>query len=68
MFCEPEAHVSGAPVSPSVLPLQEELATLRRQLEGSDGELKRLEEESFLRAGTPGGADGTERGRLGLSC
>ncbi|XP_061085346.1 liprin-beta-1b isoform X2 [Conger conger] len=41
---------------------KEELATLRRQLDGRDGELKMLQEESYLRGGAgTGGADGSER-------
>ncbi|XP_064174946.1 liprin-beta-1-like isoform X11 [Anguilla rostrata] len=40
---------------------KEELGTLKRQLEGRDGELKMLQEETYLRGGTPGGADGMER-------
>ncbi|XP_035257732.1 liprin-beta-1-like isoform X3 [Anguilla anguilla] len=45
----------------TILTLKEELGTLKRQLEGRDGELKMLQEETYLRGGTPGGADGMER-------
>ncbi|XP_041746591.1 liprin-beta-1 isoform X6 [Coregonus clupeaformis] len=41
--------------------LKEELATLRRQLEGRDGELRRLHGETGFRAITPGGMDSGDR-------
>ncbi|XP_030645687.1 liprin-beta-1b isoform X3 [Chanos chanos] len=41
--------------------LKEELVTLRRQLEGRDGEIKRLQDETGCRAPTPAGSDSTER-------
>ncbi|KAM6960889.1 liprin-beta-1b [Aplochiton taeniatus] len=44
-----------------VLALKEELAALRRQLEGRDGELRRLQSQSGFRALAPGGTDNTER-------
>ncbi|TRY87861.1 hypothetical protein DNTS_030009 [Danionella cerebrum] len=40
---------------------KEELVTLRRQLEGRDGDLRRLQDESSSRSSTPAGLDGTER-------
>ncbi|XP_041746593.1 liprin-beta-1 isoform X7 [Coregonus clupeaformis] len=40
---------------------KEELATLRRQLEGRDGELRRLHGETGFRAITPGGMDSGDR-------
>ncbi|KAJ8374088.1 hypothetical protein SKAU_G00046680 [Synaphobranchus kaupii] len=40
---------------------KEELATLKRQLDGRDGELKKLQEETYLRGGIPDAADGSEK-------
>ncbi|XP_065134923.2 liprin-beta-1b isoform X6 [Paramisgurnus dabryanus] len=40
---------------------KEELATLRRQLDGRDGELRRLQDETGSRSSTPAGLDSTER-------
>ncbi|KAM4619319.1 liprin-beta-1b isoform 4-T5 [Polymixia lowei] len=40
---------------------KEELAVLRRQLEGRDGELRRLHDEAGFKAVTSGGADPAER-------
>jgi len=42
--------------------VQEELVTLRRQLDGRDGDLRRLQDETGSRSPTPAGLDGTERG------
>ncbi|XP_073706456.1 liprin-beta-1b isoform X2 [Garra rufa] len=41
--------------------LKEELVTLRRQLDGRDGDLRRLQDETGSRSPTPAGLDGTER-------
>lgn len=41
---------------------QEELAILRRQLEGKDGEMRRLQDETDFRANASSSADPTERG------
>jgi len=41
--------------------VQEELVTLRRQLDGRDGDLRRLQDETGSRSPTPAGLD-TERG------
>lgn len=41
---------------------QEELAILRRQLEGKDGEMRRLQDETGFKAMASSGADPTERG------
>ncbi|XP_052008482.1 liprin-beta-1-like isoform X2 [Xyrauchen texanus] len=41
--------------------LKEELVILRRQLDGRDGELRRLHDETGSRAPTPAGLDSTER-------
>ncbi|XP_073709769.1 liprin-beta-1b isoform X7 [Misgurnus anguillicaudatus] len=41
--------------------LEEELVTLRRQLDGRDGELRRLQDETGSRSSTPAGLDSTER-------
>lgn len=41
---------------------KEELLTVRRQLEGRDGELKRLQDETGSRSPTPAGSESTERG------
>nr|XP_055030168.1 liprin-beta-1b isoform X8 [Misgurnus anguillicaudatus] len=40
---------------------KEELVTLRRQLDGRDGELRRLQDETGSRSSTPAGLDSTER-------
>ncbi|GAA6086727.1 liprin-beta-1b isoform X4, partial [Tachysurus ichikawai] len=40
---------------------KEELAILRRQLDGKDGELRRLQDETGSRSPTPAGLDTTER-------
>lgn len=42
--------------------VQEELVTLRRQLDGRDGDLRRLQDETGSRSPTPAGLDSTERG------
>uniref|UniRef100_A0A8C1X923 PPFIA binding protein 1b n=1 Tax=Cyprinus carpio TaxID=7962 RepID=A0A8C1X923_CYPCA len=44
--------------------LKEELVTLRRQLDGRDGDLRRLQDETGSRSPTPAGLDSTERGGL----
>uniref|UniRef100_A0A673LZF3 Liprin-beta-1-like n=1 Tax=Sinocyclocheilus rhinocerous TaxID=307959 RepID=A0A673LZF3_9TELE len=44
--------------------LKEELVTLRRQLDGRDGDLRRLQDEMGSRSPTPAGLDSTERGGL----
>uniref|UniRef100_A0A673M187 Liprin-beta-1-like n=1 Tax=Sinocyclocheilus rhinocerous TaxID=307959 RepID=A0A673M187_9TELE len=41
--------------------LKEELVTLRRQLDGRDGDLRRLQDEMGSRSPTPAGLDSTER-------
>ncbi|XP_052438043.1 liprin-beta-1b isoform X2 [Carassius gibelio] len=41
--------------------LKEELAMLRRQLDGRDGDLRRLQDETGSRSPTPAGLDNTER-------
>ncbi len=41
---------------------QEELAVLRRQLEGKDGEVRRLQDETGFKAVASSSADPTERG------
>ncbi|XP_076841031.1 liprin-beta-1b isoform X2 [Brachyhypopomus gauderio] len=41
--------------------LKEELATLRRQLDGRDGDLRRLQEEAGPRLATPTGSESCER-------
>lgn len=41
---------------------QEELAILRRQLEGKDGEMRRLQDETGFKAVASSSADPTERG------
>ncbi|XP_050991121.1 liprin-beta-1b isoform X1 [Labeo rohita] len=41
--------------------LKEELVTLRRQLDGRDGDLRRLQDETGSRSPTPAGLDSTER-------
>lgn len=41
---------------------QEELAILRRQLEGKDGEMRRLQDETGFKAIASSSADPTERG------
>lgn len=41
---------------------QEELAMLRRQLEGKDGEMRRLQDETGFKALASSSADPTERG------
>uniref|UniRef100_A0A671KTW6 Liprin-beta-1-like n=1 Tax=Sinocyclocheilus anshuiensis TaxID=1608454 RepID=A0A671KTW6_9TELE len=41
---------------------KEELVTLRRQLDGRDGDLRRLQDETGSRSPTPAGLDSTERG------
>ncbi|KAM3869976.1 liprin-beta-1b [Diretmus argenteus] len=41
--------------------MKEELATLRRQLEGRDGEMRRLQDETGFKAVTSSGIDPTER-------
>ncbi|XP_026143113.1 liprin-beta-1b isoform X2 [Carassius auratus] len=41
--------------------LKEELAMLRRQLDGRDGDLRRLQDETGSRSPTPSGLDNTER-------
>ncbi|XP_031420125.1 liprin-beta-1 isoform X3 [Clupea harengus] len=41
--------------------LKEELLVLHQQLDGRDGELRRLQDETGSRSVTPGGADGGER-------
>uniref|UniRef100_A0AAR2KM88 SAM domain-containing protein n=1 Tax=Pygocentrus nattereri TaxID=42514 RepID=A0AAR2KM88_PYGNA len=41
--------------------LKEELVTLRRQLDGRDGELRRLQDETGSRSPTPAGLESTER-------
>uniref|UniRef100_A0A674F0X8 PPFIA binding protein 1b n=1 Tax=Salmo trutta TaxID=8032 RepID=A0A674F0X8_SALTR len=43
---------------------KEELATLRRQLEGRDREVRRLHGETGFRAITPGGMDSGDRGKI----
>uniref|UniRef100_A0A9R1SN28 PPFIA binding protein 1b n=2 Tax=Cyprinus carpio TaxID=7962 RepID=A0A9R1SN28_CYPCA len=43
---------------------KEELVTLRRQLDGRDGDLRRLQDETGSRSPTPAGLDSTERGGL----
>lgn len=45
-----------------VFHVQEELVTLRRQLDGRDGDLRRLQDETGSRSPTPAGLDSTERG------
>lgn len=45
---------------------QEELAILRRQLEGKDGEMRRLQDETGFKAIASSSADPTERG--GKTC
>ncbi|KAL2093450.1 hypothetical protein ACEWY4_010762 [Coilia grayii] len=40
---------------------KEELMILHQQLDGRDGELRRLQDETGSRSGTPAGADGGER-------
>uniref|UniRef100_A0AAR2J6Z3 SAM domain-containing protein n=1 Tax=Pygocentrus nattereri TaxID=42514 RepID=A0AAR2J6Z3_PYGNA len=40
---------------------KEELVTLRRQLDGRDGELRRLQDETGSRSPTPAGLESTER-------
>uniref|UniRef100_A0A8C1ARZ5 PPFIA binding protein 1b n=1 Tax=Cyprinus carpio carpio TaxID=630221 RepID=A0A8C1ARZ5_CYPCA len=40
---------------------KEELVTLRRQLDGRDGDLRRLQDETGSRSPTPAGLDSTER-------
>lgn len=52
--------VSGLKVSSSVG--QEELAVLRRQLEGKDVEMRRLHDESSYKSIASSGADPTDRG------
>uniref|UniRef100_A0A672R1S4 Liprin-beta-1-like n=1 Tax=Sinocyclocheilus grahami TaxID=75366 RepID=A0A672R1S4_SINGR len=42
--------------------LKEELVTLRRQLDGRDGDLRMLQDETGSRSPTPAGLDSTERG------
>uniref|UniRef100_A0A672PJD5 Liprin-beta-1-like n=1 Tax=Sinocyclocheilus grahami TaxID=75366 RepID=A0A672PJD5_SINGR len=44
--------------------LKEELVTLRRHLDGRDGDLRRLQDETGSRSPTPAGLDSTERGGL----
>uniref|UniRef100_A0A8C2L0C0 PPFIA binding protein 1b n=1 Tax=Cyprinus carpio TaxID=7962 RepID=A0A8C2L0C0_CYPCA len=44
--------------------LKEELVMLRRQLDGRDGDLRRLQDETGSRSPTPAGLDSTERGGL----
>lgn len=41
---------------------QEELAILRRQLEGKDGEMRRVQDETDFKASASSSADPTERG------
>uniref|UniRef100_A0A672R1F3 Liprin-beta-1-like n=1 Tax=Sinocyclocheilus grahami TaxID=75366 RepID=A0A672R1F3_SINGR len=41
---------------------KEELVTLRRQLDGRDGDLRMLQDETGSRSPTPAGLDSTERG------
>lgn len=41
---------------------QEELAVLRRQLEGKDLEVRRLQDETSYKSTTPSGAEPTDRG------
>lgn len=41
---------------------QEELAVLRRQLEGKDGEMRRLQDETSYKSIASSGAEPTERG------
>uniref|UniRef100_A0A672PPZ9 Liprin-beta-1-like n=1 Tax=Sinocyclocheilus grahami TaxID=75366 RepID=A0A672PPZ9_SINGR len=41
--------------------LKEELVTLRRHLDGRDGDLRRLQDETGSRSPTPAGLDSTER-------
>lgn len=41
---------------------QEELAILKRQLEGKDGEMRRLQDETGFKAVALSGADPLERG------
>lgn len=41
---------------------QEELAILRRQLEGRDGEMRRLQDETGFKAIASSSSDPTERG------
>lgn len=41
---------------------QEELAILRRQLEGKDGEMRRLQDETGFKGVASSSADPTERG------
>lgn len=41
---------------------QEELAIMRRQLEGKDGEMRRLQDETGFKGVTSSSADPTERG------
>lgn len=41
---------------------QEELAVLRRQLEGKDGEMRRLQDETSYKSTASSGAEPTERG------
>uniref|UniRef100_A0A8C1ML16 PPFIA binding protein 1b n=1 Tax=Cyprinus carpio TaxID=7962 RepID=A0A8C1ML16_CYPCA len=48
--------------------LKEELVTLRRQLDGRDGDLRRLQDETGSRSPTPAGLDSTERGGLLSLC
>lgn len=49
---------------------QEELAILRRQLEGSDGEMRRLQDETGFKAMASSSSDPTERGGKagGITC
>ncbi|KAG9342312.1 hypothetical protein JZ751_016814 [Albula glossodonta] len=46
----------------TILTLKEELATLKRQLEGRDGELKKLHEETHVRVGIPEGIESGDKG------
>lgn len=46
---------------------QEELAMLRRQLEGKDGEMRRLQDETGFKTIASSSADPTERGGENLS-
>lgn len=43
---------------------QEELAILRRQLEGKDGEMRRVQDEAGFKAVASTSADPTERGEM----
>lgn len=48
--------------------VKEELAILRRQLDGKDGELRRLQDETGSRSPTPAGLETAERGESTSTC